>query len=1209
MAKQLSGNDIIQDGHLQNAIKEAELLKKAYDDLDASIVKLNKDLAAQTKGNRGQTASEIQTLNTALQKTRTIKESALKVEQDKIKLDERLSSLRSQEIQENERLKVQITAQRKANRDLAKEQLGLNNSYDKLVQKTNAAQNNFKRLAAQFGVNSSQAKKARAEFDKVEKELRQINTAAKDGRRDVGRYGTALQGAAGGAKRLLGALGVVGGIQLFVRGIKDAFNVVKNFDQASANLASVLGINRDAMGALTEQAKQLGATTKFTASNVAELQLEFAKLGFTQKEIENVTEATLELAAASGTDLGNAAEIAGSTLRAFGLDTSETQRVVDVMAKSFSASSLDIDKFKAAMSSVAPVAKGAGFTIEQTTALLGTLTNAGIDASTAGTGLRNIFLELTKKGLTFEESMNKIATSTDKNATSLALFGKRGAALGTILAENQDGFKGLTKTLEGSAGAAGEMADKQLDTLAGSLDILRSAWEGAILEMNDASGATDGLKDLVLLLAEALPHLIRGISQAAGNLASFIKTIVGLKEAWTNAFDSQQNFANAIADTADSLLGMIPGFKQLTNLLRDNKTVLIDLTEEQKRNNAVNENALKIGRDLLAQNKDELGDIPILIDALTDENTTREEKNKIIAKLNKDYPEQLKNINLETASTEALIAVKKELIKTMLTQAVEERKAEERAKVFSAVLDLQISKIGITSETRQAELDRRIQEQLAGLQMIDDVAAKVLGEMGESIDSMDLKSPIEGVSSEVTKLTAQISEIKSQLEGLEPGSEEAQRLQKALNKKLSLLATYEKQRVDLIKDGLDEEGNVTGGVSGPSGGGSGGAKKAVDQEKIKNDKLLALKKAHNLKLLQLEADFITMGIDQEVIDEELFKIQVAQKREQGDLIKELDFEDTEVLKKHRLDYLKFVEKGEVDRVDLHKQSAIEIDDINETLADKDKGRDEAALKRKEENFKALQKAANETAKFIETLINSEIAEIDNALERSKQEISASENEINRLQSLAAQGNNDAVESIKAERIAQAKEKANIEALEKKKKNLLITISALNQANQFFQSGDLQGYQKASANVNSFLSSLPKFWEGTETTVADALGNPHLNTKRDAYIARLDGSEGVLTGDKMDSLRNVGLRTTTDITNAAIKAQTMGMSLKALNANRPSGYENIGAVNALGQRIEKAINGIEIINNHFDFDKLVETVQKGNTTNRNHYSKDDNTFKV
>ena len=316
-------------------------------------------------------------------------------------------------------------------------------------------------------------------------------------------------------------------------------------------------------------------------------------------------------------------------------------------------------------------------------------------------------------------------------------------------------------------------------------------------------------------------------------------------------------------------------------------------------------------------------------------------------------------------------------------------------------------------------------------------------------------------------------------------------------------------------------------------------------------------------------------------------------RQEGTFIQELDLENTEILVKHRNDYLKFVEKGEFDRVNLHKKANLEIE-----IDDKLKAANQK--KRQEENFKALQKSANEAMKLIELFANSRINEIDRLIEKQKQEVSASENEINRLQELASNGNNDAAESLKAEKIKQAKDKQEIENLEKKKKNLLITIAALNQANQFFQSGDLDGFKKASGNVQSFINSLPTFYEGTETTIADALGSPHLNTSKDAYLARLDGKEGVLTGSKMDALRSVGLRTTDQITNAAIKAQTNGMTMSALTSRRLSNHENREIVGAV-ERIEKAVKGIDITSTHIDVKNLMEVIKKGNTTTRNDYN--------
>jgi hypothetical protein len=198
------------------------------------------------------------------------------------------------------------------------------------------------------------------------------------------------------------------------------------------------------------------------------------------------------------------------------LSTLETQRVVDVMAKSFTSSSLDMEKFSTALSVVAPVAKSAGRSIEETTAMIGTLTDRGVDASTAGTGLRNVFLELAKSGMTFDEAMNLIQTSTDKNATSLELFGKRGAVIGTILAESGDSVAALTEKLNDAGGAAQKMADEQLNTLGGALDLLNSAWQGFILGTDESIGASQGLADVIRFLADNFNQIMAMIPRLIG---------------------------------------------------------------------------------------------------------------------------------------------------------------------------------------------------------------------------------------------------------------------------------------------------------------------------------------------------------------------------------------------------------------------------------------------------------------------------------------------------------------------------------------------------------------------------------------------------------------------------------------------------------------------------------------------------------------------
>jgi len=363
-------------------------------------------------------------------------------------------------------------------------------------------------------------------------------------------------------KALTGMAGQFLGVMAAFMLVKNVIGVFKDFEQANADLAAVLGKTSDEITDLSEDAKRLGASTAFTATEVSQLQKEFAKLGFSTNEILNATEATLNLAAATGTDLARAAEVAGSTTRAFGLSAKETQRVTDVMAKSFSSSALDMEKFATSMRAVAPVAKNAGLNIEQTTSMLGVLVDRGVDASTAGTSLRNVFLELSKQGLTFEEAMEKINTSTDKNKTALELFGKRGAVVGTILAETGEDAAILEEKLNNAGGAAKKMADTQLNTLQGALTLLNSAWEGFILSIEDGQGVIGGT--------------LRGIIDITTNLLSMMAATDKAKESTQVLF--KENTKNI--SKANDLKSEYESLAEKTNLTTEESRRLSTITGE-----------------------------------------------------------------------------------------------------------------------------------------------------------------------------------------------------------------------------------------------------------------------------------------------------------------------------------------------------------------------------------------------------------------------------------------------------------------------------------------------------------------------------------------------------------------------------------------------------------------------------------------------------
>lgn len=347
-------------------------------------------------------------------------------------------------------------------------------------------------LTADMKAGRITAEEFRRGVDSINKEVVAQSTAFQKGITDIKGYITSYVGVAGAVIGLVSVL-------------KSASQTVEKFDAAQSNLAAILNTNKEGISSLTEEAKKYGATTAFTASQVSELQTELAKLGFTQGQIKDATPAVLDLAAATGTDLGNAATIAAQTLNAFQLEASETQRVVDVIAQSANLSAFDIDTFSAAMSNAAPAAKSVGIEIEQASAMLSALVDAGIPAEKAGTDLRNIFISLAKEGMTLDEAFSVVRGSQDQLTTAVKMFDQRAAGSAIILAENTDKLKRLEEGYIDAAGAAEQMAKTQLDNLKGDKLLLTSAWEGFVLSVEDGGGrVTEVLRGITSLLTDVL---------------------------------------------------------------------------------------------------------------------------------------------------------------------------------------------------------------------------------------------------------------------------------------------------------------------------------------------------------------------------------------------------------------------------------------------------------------------------------------------------------------------------------------------------------------------------------------------------------------------------------------------------------------------------------------------------------------------------------
>ena len=280
-----------------------------------------------------------------------------------------------------------------------------------------------------------------------------------------------------------------------------------DFEKQMSRVQAISGATKDELEQLTNQAIDLGASTSFSASEVASGMENLASAGFTTSEIMEAMPGLLDLAASSGAELATASEIAASAIRGFGLEANESAHVADVFAEAAARTNAQTEDMGEAMKYVAPVAKTVGLSIEETAAAIGIMSDAGIKGSQAGTTLRSGLVRIVKPTKQVKEAMEQLniefynsdgtmkslteivealqkstagLTDETKNQALAQIFGTE--ALSGMLAlvnRGSDELSNMTKSFEDADGAASEMADTMLDNTAGALESLSGSLESA----------------------------------------------------------------------------------------------------------------------------------------------------------------------------------------------------------------------------------------------------------------------------------------------------------------------------------------------------------------------------------------------------------------------------------------------------------------------------------------------------------------------------------------------------------------------------------------------------------------------------------------------------------------------------------------------------------------------------------------------------------
>lgn len=728
MAKKITRKDIFSDEDVFKGVrKSAEETLKKLAQIDSAFKKtaqgmksalnvkfnsttaINEFLKAVQKSNQLQ--AQAQKVAQARQKTeealaRTIKAQAqaeaskqkaeasgIATKRENIKLQQEEEKLARQKIATT---KAQATESARLQKEEAKRQKTAQDNasaYKQLERNTRDLKNQSKELGAQllqleangrkntnaFRQLEAQYRRVTAEAQKGDAQLKKLDKTVGDNFRNVGNYSSAISG----LQNALSQLGLAFGIGQVVN---YATKTVMNFEQVNATLSAVLGTTADKTKDLQNQQRELGKTSGFSASQVGDLQLELARLGQTESQIQKTTDAVLNLAKASGSDLGRASEVSASVLNAFGLQAYDMTRVVDVMAKSFDVSALGMENFAEAIKYVATDAKTAGVSLEETVAMLGLLSNQGIKGSQAGTALRRIFSEMAMTGKPVNEALKELGERGLNIADAYDEVGRSAQTSLLTITSNLPKLEELTNQMYNAEGSASKTAKTMSDTLGGSLNKLRGAFEGFILDANDSSGASEKLREAVDFLTE--------------NLTTILNTLVWLAEMWIKykvivlaQIGYNKLMATSFMQSAmqmKGLGGVVTGlkgaFQSLGEAIKNNLAgialmVVYELVQRFRSLNEAMNKSVKMHEEIAVEQKKvadntkkEKNEIDALFKALKQTNKGSQERKNLIDEINSRYGTTLQNLENEEDWVKQVDNAYRDLMQTLQEKSALEGK-------------------------------------------------------------------------------------------------------------------------------------------------------------------------------------------------------------------------------------------------------------------------------------------------------------------------------------------------------------------------------------------------------------------------------------------------------------------------------------------------------------------------------------------------------
>lgn len=528
--KKIASLETASQNHAQKEVENQRIISQAIKEA-VSSEKLKQETSKASIQNSKAQIEAIKLELEELKKRRAFDNDAKKraVSEEEVTriLNTQVKSIRQAE-EQNKRLRIAVKNVVGEDKEANQLRATMNNRIQKNTEFIKRNTDAFVRQKMTIGQYKQEIKQAFAELQKGGNTMNNVKSIA-NGLSGVlktkvsGGLSSVRDGVSTMIKGFVGAQAVISGFQKMVDAIKSGVHSIIDFEAANSKLAAILGEAKTNINELIYDAKRLGATTRYTASEATALQIELAKLGFSKKEILDSTEYILKFAQATGAELPEAAALAGASIRMFGATTQETEKYVAAMAVATTKSALSFSYLQTAMPIVGPVAKAFNFTIEDTLALLGKLSDAGFDASMSATATRNIILNLADANgklakelggnvKTLPEMVEGLVKLRDKGidlASALELTDKRSVAAFNAFLSGAEKINTLREAVTNVEGDLATMANTMTDNVQGAILGLSSAWEAFMLSFMNSTGPA---KEVIDFFARGLRNIARDLA-------------------------------------------------------------------------------------------------------------------------------------------------------------------------------------------------------------------------------------------------------------------------------------------------------------------------------------------------------------------------------------------------------------------------------------------------------------------------------------------------------------------------------------------------------------------------------------------------------------------------------------------------------------------------------------------------------------------------